>query len=166
MSITVITAFFHLQFRSKSVLGVGIVLTSSYACAGLTSLRSQHFDSEDDYCAGCRNVSHCQQQPYSGLCSHGGHPDDHAPLTYEMTPLSIIGDSLNVSSVQFLTTYEFHRSLISHSLCIWHNSHVKLLYFRFCLVVVSDVTIAGTNRVETHGGRGRRGSCSSNQWNG
>ena len=30
------------------------------------------FDSEDDYCTGCRNVSHCQQQhSYSGLCSLG-----------------------------------------------------------------------------------------------
>ena len=29
-----------------------------------------HFDSEDDYCTGCRNVSHCQQQQsYSGLRS-------------------------------------------------------------------------------------------------
>ena len=29
-------------------------------------------DSEDDYCTGCRNVSHCQQQQsYSGLCSPG-----------------------------------------------------------------------------------------------
>ena len=31
-----------------------------------------HFDSEDDYCKGCRNVSHCkQQQSYSGLCCPG-----------------------------------------------------------------------------------------------
>ena len=31
-----------------------------------------HFDSEDDYCTGCRNVSHCQQQQsYSGLRSPG-----------------------------------------------------------------------------------------------
>ena len=29
-----------------------------------------HFDSEDDYCTGCRNVTHCQQQQsYSGLPS-------------------------------------------------------------------------------------------------
>ena len=29
-----------------------------------------HFDSEDDYCTGCRNVSHCQQQQsYSKLRS-------------------------------------------------------------------------------------------------
>ena len=29
-------------------------------------------DSEDDYCTGCWNVSHCQQQQsYSGLCSPG-----------------------------------------------------------------------------------------------
>ena len=31
-----------------------------------------HFDSEDDYCTGCQNVSHCQQQQsYSGLRSPG-----------------------------------------------------------------------------------------------
>ena len=31
-----------------------------------------HFGSEDDYCTGCRNVSHCQQQQsYSGLSSPG-----------------------------------------------------------------------------------------------
>ena len=30
------------------------------------------FDSEDDYCTGCRNISHCQQQQsYSGLRSPG-----------------------------------------------------------------------------------------------
>ena len=38
-------------------------------------------DSEYDYRTGCRNVSRCQQQPYPGLC----HPDDHIPLTHEMT---------------------------------------------------------------------------------
>ena len=30
-----------------------------------------HFDSEDDYRTGCRNVSHCQQLSYSGLRSPG-----------------------------------------------------------------------------------------------
>ena len=31
-----------------------------------------HFDFEDDYRTGCRNVSHCQQQQsYSGLRSPG-----------------------------------------------------------------------------------------------
>ena len=29
------------------------------------------FDSNDDYCTGCRNVSHCQQQSFSGLRSSG-----------------------------------------------------------------------------------------------
>ena len=34
------------------------------------SCDTTHFDSEDDYRTGCRNVSHCQQQQsYSGLCS-------------------------------------------------------------------------------------------------
>ena len=32
---------------------------------------TNHFDSEDDYHTGCRNVSHCQQQSYSGLRSPG-----------------------------------------------------------------------------------------------
>ena len=33
---------------------------------------NSHFDSEDDYHTGCRNVSHCQQQQsYSGLRSPG-----------------------------------------------------------------------------------------------
>ena len=40
------------------------------------------FDSEDDSRTGWRNVSHCQQQSYSGLRS----PNDHAPPTYDMTP--------------------------------------------------------------------------------
>ena len=30
-----------------------------------------HFDCEDDHRTGCRNVSHCQQQSYSGLRSPG-----------------------------------------------------------------------------------------------
>ena len=30
---------------------------------------STHFDSEDDCCTSCGNVSHCQQQYYSGLRS-------------------------------------------------------------------------------------------------
>ena len=47
-------------------------------CAFLPSLLTNtinwsgtnHFESEDDYRTGCRNVSHCQQQQsYSGLCS-------------------------------------------------------------------------------------------------
>ena len=40
------------------------------------------FDSEDDYRAGCQNVSHCQQQQsYSGLRS----TDDQTQPTFEMT---------------------------------------------------------------------------------
>ena len=41
-----------------------------------------HFDSEDDYRTGCRNISHCQQQSYSGLqhVQHV-HPDDHTQPT-------------------------------------------------------------------------------------
>ena len=42
-----------------------------------------HFDSEDDYYTGCRNVNHCQQeQSYSGLRSPA---DDPTQSSYEMT---------------------------------------------------------------------------------
>ena len=43
-----------------------------------------HFDSENDYRTGCRNVSHCQQQ----LSSVQGyvHLDDQNQPTFEMTP--------------------------------------------------------------------------------
>ena len=34
-----------------------------------------HFDSEDDYRTGCRNVSHCKQQQYSPIQDYV-HPDD------------------------------------------------------------------------------------------
>ena len=35
-------------------------------------LSSYHFDSDDDFCSGCRNVSHChRQQSFSGLPSPG-----------------------------------------------------------------------------------------------
>ena len=36
-----------------------------------------HFDSEDDYCTGCSNVSHCQQQQ---SYSDHVHPNDHTNL--------------------------------------------------------------------------------------
>ena len=42
-----------------------------------------NFYSEDDYCTGYRNVSHCQQQSFT---QGYDHPDDHALSTYEMTP--------------------------------------------------------------------------------
>ena len=41
-----------------------------------------HFDSEDDHRTDCRNVSHCQQQFYSGLHSSGR---SYSTL-YEMIP--------------------------------------------------------------------------------
>ena len=42
-----------------------------------------HFDSEDDYCTGWRNISHCQQQQsYSGLRSK----DDQTEAIFERTP--------------------------------------------------------------------------------
>ena len=39
-----------------------------------------HFDSEDDNRTGCWNISHHQQQSYSGL--HSLHPDDHTQPTH------------------------------------------------------------------------------------
>ena len=78
---------FNLQFCSKSVLGgggVGDCAKAPLRLGGPYLTSGQHFDSEDDYCTGCRNVSHCQQQPYLGLRSPAGH--NHAPPTYEMTP--------------------------------------------------------------------------------
>ena len=43
--------------------------------------------SENDYHTGRRNVSHCQQQSFSGLQQLYVHPaGDHAPPTYQMTP--------------------------------------------------------------------------------
>ena len=61
-------------------------------------------------------------------------------------------------------------SLIIDWLCLaymWHNSHLHeaLLKFR-CQPSFFDVTIAGTNKVETHGKRGLRSSSWSNEWNG
>ena len=42
-----------------------------------------HFDSEDDYRTGCRNVSHCQQQLNSPIQDYV-HPDDQTQPTFEM----------------------------------------------------------------------------------
>ena len=43
------------------------------------------YNSEDDFCTGYRNVSHCQQQSYSGL-----HSRRHSCFTYliKLIPLS------------------------------------------------------------------------------
>ena len=53
-----------------------MVLYSGYQYSEYNTINwrdTTHFDSEDDYRTGCRNVSHCQQQQsYSGLCSPGG----------------------------------------------------------------------------------------------
>ena len=41
-------------------------------CSCINWRDTTHFDSEDDYRTGCRNISHCQQQQsYSGLRSPG-----------------------------------------------------------------------------------------------
>ena len=46
----------------------------------LTEPESAHFDSEDDYRAGCQNVSNCQQQQsYSGLRSPGRSYSTYSP---------------------------------------------------------------------------------------
>ena len=50
-----------------------------------------HFDSEDDYSTGCRNVSQCHIQDYV-------NPDDHTQPTHKMTP----GFKLFTISVMFV----------------------------------------------------------------
>ena len=42
---------------------------NNLCCSHLHSQIDSKNDSEEDYSTGCWNVSHCQQQSYSGLCS-------------------------------------------------------------------------------------------------
>ena len=42
---------------------------NNVCCSHLHSQIDSKNDSEEDYSTGCWNVSHCQQQSYSGLCS-------------------------------------------------------------------------------------------------
>ena len=59
--------------RVNVVLNRSVVVDSDWRFDNTINWRdTTHFDSEDDYRAGCRNVSHCQQQQsYSGLRSPG-----------------------------------------------------------------------------------------------
>ena len=71
----------HFNSRLSLIVRVNVVLNRTVAvvtdwrfdnlCGSHLQSQSQSlFDSEDDYCTGCRNVSHWQQQQsYSGLCS-------------------------------------------------------------------------------------------------
>ena len=58
---------------STTCAACGIVIFRvKVSCVNTINWRdTTHFDSEDDYCSGCRNASHCQQQQqsYSGLHS-------------------------------------------------------------------------------------------------
>jgi len=78
--------FFHLLFTSNSLntkIKICILICFPYSFPGfilwlliwlvtINWRETTHFDSEDDYRTGCRNVSHCeQQQSYSGLRSPG-----------------------------------------------------------------------------------------------
>ena len=59
--------FFNLVFNSHFKFKTFDVLSNTINCRDTT-----HFESEDDYRTGCRNISHCQQQQsYSGLRSPG-----------------------------------------------------------------------------------------------
>ena len=50
----------------------------SYFCPFLHVFTVEKYDSEDDYCTGCRNISHCQQQQsYLGLRSTGQSYSPH-----------------------------------------------------------------------------------------
>ena len=59
--------FFNLVFNSHFKFKTFDVLSNTINCRDTT-----HFESEDVYRTGCRNISHCQQQQsYSGLRSPG-----------------------------------------------------------------------------------------------
>ena len=68
-----------------------------------------HFDSEDDYRTGCRNVSHCQQQSYSGL--QHVHPDDNTQPTKEMT----LGFNLHITTLCQLRLFPLFCASQQHS---------------------------------------------------
>ena len=70
----------HTKFYSFTVYHLWKVWTQESITRSITRVYNTinwrdttHFDSEDDYRTGCRNVSHCQQQQqsYSGLRSPG-----------------------------------------------------------------------------------------------
>ena len=64
-----------------------------------------HFDSEDDYRRGCRNVSHCQQQQsYSGLRSPGRSNSTYS-LTLKMTTAQVVETSVTVNNNSSIQDY-------------------------------------------------------------
>ena len=51
--------------------GTFFMMKASQSLWPINRRDTTHFDSENVYHAGCWNISHCQQQSYSGLCSPG-----------------------------------------------------------------------------------------------
>ena len=71
-----------------------------------------HFDSEDDYCTACRNMSHCQQQQsYSGLRS----------------PKTLILNQLIFCSI-YISCWRWDLQL---AVCIWYK--ISSDKINFCL---------------------------------
>ena len=71
-----------------------------------------HFDSEDDYCTGCRNITHCQQQQsYSGLRS----------------PKTLILNQLTFGSIYIVCC----RWDLQLAVCIWYK--ISSDKINFCL---------------------------------
>ena len=91
-------------------------MTSHCQVDFLTVCRS--FNSEDDYCTGCQNVSHCQKQFFSGLHAL----DDDLPPTYEMTP------AFKPFTVRVLSSYPRELQLrLSVTVCCAKYAIVKSL---------------------------------------
>ena len=71
---------FYKYFEYDRRLNWPIRLKTSQEFNTINWRDTTHFDSEDDYrTAGCRNVSHCQQQSYS---RDYVHPDDQTQPTH------------------------------------------------------------------------------------
>ena len=81
-----------------------------------------HFDSEDDYRTGCRNVSHCQQQQcYSGLRSSGRSCSAYLKnyeMTRELKPFTVVQCSMYV--------YLWINQLDEIPYMIWQTPSLKL----------------------------------------
>ena len=96
-----------------------------------------HFDSEDDYRTGCRNVSHCQrQQSYSGLRSPG-----QSTSTYLKTILALQLCFLICEIRWKITTTkkpeditQFYSFLSEYSLFFVCFFCLLFFYFYFCFI--------------------------------
>ena len=82
--------------------------------------------SENNYHTGCWNVSHCQQQCFSGLQQLYVHPaGDHAPPTYQMTPgfkhFTVLYPTAIPSSGYLMTT----KSLVCGVTILSVNGHLS-----------------------------------------